>query len=230
RGPRPGGPGNGPPGGSCTCGNGPGGGPGGGIAARIHLTAPVATLTGMAGRPGILRGTGPIDPDLVRDLAGEAARNTATAYDFTLTDADGRPAAHACGRPASHVRTRQPEPGGHPPGTGPPRLTLDHRGPPGSPGTWRYTHHGREIIFEFEDLTGPCDHRHQAAGHDPGKHLKHLTAVLNQTCTHPACRRPGFQCDYEHSQPYDQDGITCLCKCDTRSHMLRVNSQIGGPV
>jgi hypothetical protein len=36
--------------------------------------------------------------------------------------------------------------------------------------------------------------------------------VLNQTCTHPACRRPEFQCDYEHSRPYDQDGITCLCQ------------------
>ncbi len=86
------------------------------------------------------------------------------------------------------------------------------RGPPGSHGTWRYTHRGREIIFEFENLAGDCDHKHRAAGHDPGKHLRHLTAVLNQTCSQPACRRPESQCDYEHSKPYDDGGITCLCQ------------------
>ncbi|HEX6520265.1 MAG TPA: hypothetical protein VF070_09685, partial [Streptosporangiaceae bacterium] len=217
RGPRPDGPGDMPPGGSCSCGGtNPGGsGAGSGIAARIHLTAPVLTLTELAGRPGVLRGTGPIDPDLVRDLAGEAARNPATAYDFTLTDADGRPVAHACGRPGpddhsryGHSRHKRH----HAPDHRPPRLTLVDRGPPGSHGIWRYTHRGREIIFEFEHLAGPCDHKHQAAGHDPGRHLRHLTAVLNPACTHPACRRPGFQCDYEHSHPYDLGGITCLCQ------------------
>jgi hypothetical protein len=92
------------------------------------------------------------------------------------------------------------------------RLELIDRGPPGSLGTWRYRHGGRVIIFEFEDLTGPCDHRHQAAGHDPGRLLKHLTGVLNQACTNPACRRPEGQCDYEHSRPWDQGGISCLCQ------------------
>jgi hypothetical protein len=187
----------------------PGSGPGGGIAARIHLTAPVTTLTELAGRPGILRGTGPIDPEQVRDLANEAATNPATTYDFTLTAPDGRPAAHARGKPANHHRHPR---GQASPDPGPPRLTLIDRGPPGSHGTWQYTHHGKEVIFEFEDLTGPCDHRHQAHGHDPGTHLKHLTEMLNQECTHPACRRPAFQCDYEHSKPHDRGGITCLCQ------------------
>jgi hypothetical protein len=184
-------------------------GPGGGIAARIHLTAPLSTLTELAGRPGVLRGTGPVDPDLVRDLASEAAQNPATGYDFTLTDAHGRPVAHACGKPVNRSRHAGERAS---PESGPARLTLVDRGPPGSYGTWRYTHHGREVIFEFEDLTGPCDHKHQASGHDPGKHLRHLTAVLNPTCTHPACRRPEFQCDYEHARAYDQGGITCLCQ------------------
>jgi hypothetical protein len=186
----------------------PGSGPGGGIAARIHLTAPVTTLTELAGRPGILRGTGPTDPAQVRDLAGEAASNPATTYDFTLTGPDGRPAAHARGKPEKRSRHTG---GRASPDPGPPRLTLIDRGPPGSYGTWQYTHGDRNTVFEFEDLTGPCDHKHQAHGHDPSTHLKHLTAVLNQACTHPACRRPAFQCDYEHSKPYDQDGITCLC-------------------
>jgi uncharacterized membrane protein YgcG len=200
--------GSGGPGGSGP--GRPGSTPCGGIAARIHLTAPVTTLTELAGRPGVLRGTGPVDPDLVRNLAREAVGNPATTYDFTLTDPDGRPVAHACGKPdnqTGHNGQHGPDPG-----PGEPRLTLVDRGPPGSHGRWRYTHRGREIIFEFEDLAGPCDHRHQASGHDPGTRLKHLTAVLNHACTHPACRRPGFQCDYEHSRPWDQGGLTCLCQ------------------
>ncbi|MBV9449643.1 MAG: hypothetical protein JO345_27485, partial [Streptosporangiaceae bacterium] len=221
RGPGPSGPGGPGSGGPGQDGPGSGGGvggargcggaeSGGGIAARVHLTAPVSTLTELAGRPGVLRGTGPIDPDLVRDLASQAAKNQATVFDFTLTDQVGRPVAHACGRPGPEDQSRRK--GKHTPEHGPPRLTLVDRGPPGSRGTWRYTHGGREIIFEFEDLAGPCDHKHRASGHDPGKHLRHLTAVLNETCTHPACRRPGFQCDYEHSRPYDLGGITCLCE------------------
>jgi Domain of unknown function (DUF222) len=152
---------------------GGGRGTGGGIAARIHLTAPVTTLTELAGRPGVLRGTGPIDPDMVRDLVSEAAGNPATGYDFTLTDPDGRPVAHACGKPEKQSRHN----GQRAPDSSPPRLTLIDRGPPGRYGTWRYSDRGREIIFEFEDLTGPCDHRHRAKGHDPGKHLRHLMGV-----------------------------------------------------
>ena len=205
-------PGDSNPGGDDPGGSNSGENNSGGVAARILLTAPVATLTEMAGRPGVLRGTGPIDPAHVRDLADAAADSAMTTYDFTLTGPDGRPVAHACGKPAKREKQnkqhRQPGQNLDP---DPPRLTLIDRGPPGGFGTWRYTHRDREIIFEFEDLAGPCDHKHRAAGHDPGKHLRHLTVVLNQTCTYPACRRPGLQCDYEHSRPYDEDGITCLC-------------------
>jgi hypothetical protein len=213
-GPRPGG--NDSPGGGCAC-----GGTGGGIPALIHLTIPASTLTRNAGRPGILRGTGPVDPDLARDIAAAAARHPKTRYEFTITGPDGRPVAHGCGTPAPGEPARRRTPGkpgtsDPPPGTpgpAPPRFELIDRGPPGSYGTWRYTHGSREIIIEFEDLAGECDHKHQAAGHDPGRHLRHLTGVLHQTCTHPACRRPEAQSDFEHSRPYDQGGITCLCQC-----------------
>jgi hypothetical protein len=78
-------------------------------------------------------------------------------------------------------------------------------------GTWRFTIADREILFTFENLAGECDHRHQAAGHDPGKHLKHLTGILNAECTFPTCRTPERSSDYEHSTPHDDGGITCLC-------------------
>jgi hypothetical protein len=42
--------------------------------------------------------------------------------------------------------------------------------------------------------------------------LRHLTGILNSTCTFPPCRRPAAQSDYEHSRPWDQGGITCLCE------------------
>jgi hypothetical protein len=64
----------------------------------------------------------------------------------------------------------------------------------------------------MESLAGPCDHRHQAAGHDPGLKLKHLTGILNTCCTFLPCRRPEAQCDYEHSTPFEKGGKTCLCE------------------
>jgi hypothetical protein len=71
---------------------------------------------------------------------------------------------------------------------------------------------GRDLVFTLEPLAGPCDHKHQATGHDPGRMLRHLTGILNAHCTFPPCRRPEHTCDYEHSQPYDQGGRTCLCQ------------------
>jgi hypothetical protein len=64
----------------------------------------------------------------------------------------------------------------------------------------------------METLAGPCDHKHQAKGHDPGKMLRHLTGILNATCTLPPCRRPESQSDYEHSKAYHEGGKTCLCE------------------
>ena len=43
-----------------------------GFAGRINLTTPLATLLGLAGRPGEIGGIGPIDPGLARDLANAA--------------------------------------------------------------------------------------------------------------------------------------------------------------
>ena len=68
------------------------------------------------------------------------------------------------------------------------------------------------LVFALENLAGPCDHQHQATGHDPGIRLRHLTGILNACCTFPPCRRPEAQSDYEHSTPYEKGGRTCLCE------------------
>jgi hypothetical protein len=167
---------------------------------------------------------GPVDPALARDLAAAAARDPRSTWCITVTGPDSRPVAHGCGRPPPRNRppgtgrttrtTRDgPAPGS---GPGPPapdtiRLnTADLTGTTGT-GTTGTTGTTGDLVFELENLDGPCDHKHQANGHDPGVKLRHLTGILNDCCTFQTCRRPHQTSDYEHSTPYDQGGRSCLC-------------------
>jgi hypothetical protein len=262
----PGGPGPDQHGGGTGGGGGAGALPGipAGFAARTNLTLPLATLLWLADRPGTLPGIGPVDPALARDLAAAAARHPASTFCLTITDPQGRPVAHGCGRPPPRGQRTHDTPGGaardgppHPPGEdhqpagGKHRTPGDEHGPPGDEhvppggyGTVRLSTAaftggstaaggpgggpgdagnaaggtdggaggGRDLVFTLEPLAGPCDHRHQATGHDPGRMLRHLTGILNAHCTFPPCRRPEHTCDYEHSRPHDQGGRTCLCE------------------
>ena len=70
-----------------------------GFAGRVNLTVPLATLLGLAERPGVMSRAGAIDPALARDLAAAAARNPRSTWCVTVTGTDGRPVAHGCGRP-----------------------------------------------------------------------------------------------------------------------------------
>jgi len=178
-----------------------------GFAARTNLTLPLATLLDLAERPGFMPGVGAIDPALVRDLAAAASRNPRSTWCVTITGPDGRPVAHGCGRPPP--KRKRP---GCEQQEGP-VFTAADRGPPGT-GTLRLNlaAFARDLEFILEPLAGPCDHRHQAAGHDPGARLRHLTGILNACCTFPPCRRPTAQCDYEHSVPFEAGGRTCLCE------------------
>jgi hypothetical protein len=192
---------------------GPSGAPGpapAGFASRVTLTAPAATLTGLADRPGELAGLGPVDPWLARDLAAAAAANPRTTWCVTVTDEHGHAVGHGCARPEpKRHRTRA---GPSPPGFSFTPLSRD--GPPGGYGTWRLhtPGPGPDLLVTLEPLTtDPCDHRHQTSGHDPGVRLRHLSQVRHATCTSPVCRRPAAQCDFEHNTPYEAGGRTCLC-------------------
>ena len=70
-----------------------------GFAGRVTLTAPLATLTRLADRPGELAGLGPVDPWLARDLATAAARNPKT---HLVRD------RHRRARPRHRARLRPP--------------------------------------------------------------------------------------------------------------------------
>ena len=183
-----------------------------GFASRVTLTAPLATLTRLAARPGELSGLGPVDPWLTRDLATAAAQNPKTTWCLTVTDDQGHAVAHGCARP---------EPRSHRKRAGPARARAGVRlhpgqsatGRPDGYGSWRLQprtrtgpdHHPRALT------TDPCDHRHEAKGHDPGVKLRHLAQVRHATCTSPVCRRPAAQGDLEHNTPYEAGGRTCLC-------------------
>ncbi|HEX3192572.1 MAG TPA: DUF222 domain-containing protein [Streptosporangiaceae bacterium] len=215
-GPGPGGPGSGGPGSgdpdAPPLPAGPAHGAAG-FAGRVTLTVPLATLTGLADRPGEIGGIGPVDPWLARDLAAAAARNPATTWCVTVTDQDGHAVGHGCARPGPRSHRQRAGPG--PPGPLGFTFTPASRdGPPGGHGTWRLhtPGGGPDLIITLESLaTDPCDHRHQASGHDPGATLKHLIQVRHSTCTSPVCRRPAAQCDVEHNTPYDAGGRTCRC-------------------
>src|SRR5437667_1661542 len=95
-----------------------------GFAARVTLTAPLATLAGLADRPGELASLGPVDPWLARDLAAAAAANPKTTWCLTVTDGQGHAVAHGCARPEPKSRRTRAGPG-PPGGTG---LTLTPAG------------------------------------------------------------------------------------------------------
>jgi hypothetical protein len=255
--PRPGdgGTGGGPagdaPGGSGPGGGGPGPGPGGlgggvvpaGFAVRGTLTVPLVTLAQLADRAGVLGGIGPVDPWLARDLAGAAALNPKTTWCVTVTGGQGHAVAHGCARP--EPKGRRPRPGKYgkrgkreKPGT-PGRVRdgpgfsftpAGRDGPPGGYGAWRLRTpgDGPDLIIELCPLgTDPCDHRFQAARHDPGVRLRHLARVRHATCTSPVCRRPASQCDFEHNIPYEAGGRTCLCNAGPKCrHDHRLKQQV----
>jgi hypothetical protein len=199
---------------SATAGGDGGAGPvPAGFAGRVTLTVPLATLAGLADRPGELGSLGPVDPWLARDLARAAAAHSKTTWCLTVTDNQGHAVAHGCARPEPRSHRKRAGPG--PPGeTGFAFTPASRDGPPGGYGTWRLRTpgDGPDLIVTIDPVTtDPCDHRRQASRHDPGVKLRHLSQVRHATCVSPVCRRPAAQCDHEHNTPYEAGGRTCLC-------------------
>ena len=178
-----------------------------GFAGRVTLTAPLATLTRLADRPGELAGLGPVDPWLTRDLAAAAARNPRTTWCVTVTDEKGHAVGHGCARPEPRNHRKRAGPGAR----DGPGFTFEATA---DPRTWRLRTPGPgpDLIIMLDPLTtDPCDHRFESRGHDPGARLRHLAQVRHATCTSPVCRRPAAQCDFEHNIPHETGGRTCLC-------------------
>jgi hypothetical protein len=206
-----------------------------GLSARMNLTIPLATLLGLAERPGEAAGFGAIDPDLARAMAAMAATSPWTTWCLTVTDEHGHPVAHGCARRTPGARatsTSPPVNGPGPPvnGPGPPVNGPGRRpapafsrgsgpGPPGGYGTWRLRtgRDGPPLTVDIEPVpVTDCDHRHETGAYEPGDRLRHLVEIRDGECTWPPCRRNARRTDFEHAIPWDQGGRTCACNAGAR--------------
>jgi hypothetical protein len=186
------------------------------LTARANLTLPLATLLGLAERPGAGHGLGPLDPALVRDLAATTAASPHSHWCTTITDSQGVAVAHGCAKPA---RTKKNRPASR---DGPPRWAFTSRddpGPPGGYGAWTLTlPGGRQFTVKLEPIpVTDCDHRHESHGYQPSDTLRHLVQVRDGECTFPPCSRHARESDFEHAVPYDKGGRTCACNGGARS-------------
>jgi Domain of unknown function (DUF222) len=170
------------------------------VGALITITVPHTALTGNTGPPGEAGGFGILDHTDTRDLVAAAARNPATRWCLTTLHPDGTAATHDCA-----TGPRRWPPGQGPPGQGPP-------GPaPPEPVTLRG-------LLDFLNLTGltpiirgPCEHDQAECRHRPSRKLTHRVRARNTTCTAPGCGRRAACCDLDHTDPYDNGGLTCGC-------------------
>ena len=178
---------------------------------------PLATLLGLAERPGLGYGLGALDPALVRDLAAAAARSQHSDWCVTITDASGYAIGHGCAKPARKKRPQSPPACCR---DGPWTFTpQDDPGPPGGFGTWLLTlPGGRELTIKLGPVpVTDCDHRYESHGYQPSDTLRHLVEIRDGECTFRFCSRHARNCDFEHATPYDQGGRTCACNAGARS-------------
>ena len=247
------GPGGGGPGGSGPGGfDPPSGAPPTGPARErrpADLIVPLATLLGLAERPGEIHGFGLLDPALARDLAAAAAASPRTEVCVTVTSPEGYAIGHGCARPARSSRSPGPAASSI---ALPARLNLTipatmlpslsgHAGPwsfapRGRPeteddfGTWTLTlPGGREFSVRLESVpVFECDHRYETHHYQPSDRLRHLVQIRDGTCTFPPCNRHARDSDFEHALPYDQGGKTCMCNAGARSRACHQVKQSPG--
>ncbi|MCL2582371.1 MAG: 13E12 repeat family protein [Streptosporangiales bacterium] len=184
----------------------------GGLPSLVHLTLPLATLMGMAERPGEAPGYGSVDPGLVRELAAAAARSSRTQWCFTVTDPEGRATGHACAKLLRGAATGGPGTWDLVPDPGRP-------GPEGGYGTWILTiPGGARFRLQIHPVPlGECDHRYATDAYRPGRLLRHLVEVRDGECSFTGCSHPASQSDFEHGRPYDQGGATDSCNASPMS-------------
>ena len=56
-----------------------------------------------------------------------------------------------------------------------------------------------------------CSHDRAVPGYRVPGSMRALLEARDQYCGFPPCRRPAAACDLDHTIPYDQGGLTCLC-------------------
>jgi hypothetical protein len=191
-----------------------------GFAGQINLTIPLATLLGLAERPGEAAGFGALDPALARTMAAAAATNPSTRWCMTVTDGQGHPVGHGCARRGRGAQANSTGPPANDPDRSAPAFTRGPGpGPPGGYGAWRLGtgRDGPPLTVDIEPVpVTNCDHRHETTAYEPGDRLRHLVEIRDGECTWPPCRRAARRSDFEHAIPWQQGGRTCACNAGAR--------------
>jgi hypothetical protein len=238
-GPGSGGPGSrGPsprPGTSLVAGTSPGAGTspaGRALQARPpDLAVPLATLLGLADRPGEIHGLGMLDPALARQLAAATAASPHTTICLTVTSPEGYAIGHGCARTNRTTRASQAttppnaSPGGFParlnltmPATALPELASHAR----SAGPWMLTPSGSSDHERPRDGTSPPK-RDGPPGETAPPGTSSLDGYGTWTLTTPSGRRftvrldpvPTYHCDHRHETGAYQPG-------DKLRHLVQV--------
>lgn len=174
-----------------------------GLPSLVHLTLPLATLLGLADRPGEVPGYGSVDAGLVRDLARAAARNPRTETCFSVTDDQGRAVGHACARLIRGNGTAAGQAGraGTVPGGWDLQPDPAHPGPADGYGSWILSvpSGARYRLDVYPVPLDHCDHRYATGSYRPGKLLRHLVEIRDGECVSVSCSHPARNCDYEHA-------------------------------
>jgi hypothetical protein len=77
---------------------------------------------------------------------------------------------------------------------------------------------------EGDAAAGGCAHTGQSPAYRPPPRLREHVTARDVTCRHPACRQPAWRADLDHTQPWDQGGLTCACNLGgacRRHHQLK---------
>jgi hypothetical protein len=182
-------PGGGPSSGPGSTGSGGGSGGSGGSERKgqqapelpprlTDLVLPLATLLGLAERPGESHGLGTLDPELCRELAIAATGSPWTRLCVTVTDPDGIAIGHGCARPVRRTSGSGAHSGTGPAFAGEPDA---HRNAPG--GTRR-----RQTTRNRRPARPARTARPGALVVHPHRHLR-ATRRLRHLDPHPARRQ-----------------------------------------
>jgi hypothetical protein len=171
------------------------GGGRGGWAANPVLIVPWDPGLGRPSGPAELPGYGLVDEQDTMELLDAAGQDPASRWCITATGADGTAVAHGC-LPGRRILD----------------AIAEASRAAGADGTWTAAALAAALHVNLEPIAkGACDHAHAEPGYRPSRKLRHLVGARNARCTAYGCGRAAAACDFDHTQPYDDGGITCEC-------------------